>query len=356
MLNELKLRISFLVNVIEAQNEVIKQFRNFHALPPIKNQGQCWSEGHRHCKINHDIYNYVSRKISSRAFIPTDCRPPVQKDVAIDIKRLSKKVDIIQAKFGYPSNLRDKVFIGSDTCVTIEAKTLNTAALKLKAPRRLFRVPLVMMMPRAPRAKKSAKVKQEDGVSEQIHENTPASDTPYDADTDGYYDTADESNCSTDIDDSLSGDATVTEDNQTVPETEVPSQESSYHDNNQITNTVSANDLEADHESQGPHEVFTDVHTTSCGSEAEGGLEVSSLDEGNFRYDGYIDDNIKDSEQLFLAQQCEANCYCYDCVAEGSFEDNGYFEQEIENCCPTSEDTYVVEHDCYDDQSFDPYH
>ena len=55
MLNELKLRISFLVNVIEAQNEVIKKFRNFHALPPIKNQGQCCSEGHRHCKINHDI-------------------------------------------------------------------------------------------------------------------------------------------------------------------------------------------------------------------------------------------------------------------------------------------------------------
>ena len=193
LIEQLKLKISSLVNQINAQNGVIKQMNMPNLSPPIENINFCCSEGHRQCRINHSLYNYVNTKVSSHDPVPANSRPTVNKAENFSIKRLSKKVDAIQAKFGLPSNLRDKILITSETDIIVESK-LNKSAVsnKFRTPRRYRHVPLLMMVPRPSRKKLNLLVKEKENSAKQECDETSSSNVSYDADIDGSYDSYDD--------------------------------------------------------------------------------------------------------------------------------------------------------------------
>ena len=132
------------------QRKIIDQLKVLHVSTLKTTQwkitGKC-AAGHYNCKIDHSKFNFVNQYANQT----TVATPNLIKSESISIKRLSKQVDIIQAKYGMPCKLHNTVMVASEDAILLKTKTDQTGVTQSKKPH-YCRVPLLMMVPRVRQA------------------------------------------------------------------------------------------------------------------------------------------------------------------------------------------------------------
>ena len=149
----LKLKISLLKEESLVQAKLISQLKLLHISTLKLNSRTFCDAGHFRCRIDHKRFNFTNMKVDQ------DLEPskPLDQSVSllqkslllpkndeIFLRRLSKNIDILQAKYGLPSSLRDKILIASADSIFIEPVHSERATTKKTMVFRYKHVPLVM--------------------------------------------------------------------------------------------------------------------------------------------------------------------------------------------------------------------
>ena len=157
-ISSLSQRVGLLAMENAIQGKVIKQIRQLQESQQTK--GVNCSLGHTLCNIQHRKFNFV-RKCTEYTPVTKCDKVIIQteasfRDDTTFIKRLSKKIDILQAKFGVPSKLQDKVFVASLNNIYLESKKPeHSMQPKVRRNHRCGNVPLLMSVPKVTYVKPS---------------------------------------------------------------------------------------------------------------------------------------------------------------------------------------------------------
>ena len=149
LVNSLNLQITHLKKECTVQAKVIQQLKTLYSSSLCKNAKYC-DAGHLYCKIQHNRYNYVNPNVQDQdqkpAVIVKDRMSIQEKNERLIIKKMSKKIDILQSRYGTPSNLQ---LIGSilvSSVDTISIKTWEETSPKKKPKSKAhcyYRVPVL---------------------------------------------------------------------------------------------------------------------------------------------------------------------------------------------------------------------
>ena len=113
------------------QYEVIKHLKTMKTLPPVP-PIKC-DYGHYKCKIDHSRYNFVNvcpKPDASKTLVPNrDFAVKKNESESLLIKKLSKKVDVIQSRYGFPSYLKNFIMVASVDTIFIQSKSSESKGL-----------------------------------------------------------------------------------------------------------------------------------------------------------------------------------------------------------------------------------
>ena len=124
--SSLNLRIKFLTKESSIQSQVIQQLKTLHASTKTQMSNICCDAGHKRCKIQHKLYNYVNGCINTNTKLKLAQMSPPIKSESLFYKKLSKKIDAIQYKYGAPSIYTDKIFVASADTVFIKSQEVKS--------------------------------------------------------------------------------------------------------------------------------------------------------------------------------------------------------------------------------------
>ena len=154
-IQKLKKTAKFLLEESCIQSKVIGQLkqlnesRSSYIAKTKPNPGFYCNQGHFLCKIDHARYSWLNQAIE----VATDGRnsgvKPLlnQCDDRFHYKRLSKKIDQLQSKYGLPSCFRNKLFVASsDTVLIQDVPTAALATQSFKKSVRNYRMVLSLIV------------------------------------------------------------------------------------------------------------------------------------------------------------------------------------------------------------------
>ena len=146
--SSLKLKLSLLQKENFAQAMIIQQLKLLYRSTLQLNAKVCCDAGHYNRKIRHHMYNYVNRAVvkdqDPSSVMTIEKSPTVVKNDVLFFKRLSKNIDLIQSKYGFPSSLSSKIMIAAADVIHVEPKKHVELPRERKNTIRYYRVPLVM--------------------------------------------------------------------------------------------------------------------------------------------------------------------------------------------------------------------
>jgi len=130
-IDKLQIKADALVKESEAQRKLLSQYNDLLesltlAMKKKNHAAYYCDQGHFKCKIDHARYGLV-RKVEYPVRHKVS-KPGSQliENECLNIKIMSKKVDLLQAKYGLPSSYRHEVFVASSEYIRVEHGPLSS--------------------------------------------------------------------------------------------------------------------------------------------------------------------------------------------------------------------------------------
>ena len=143
-LTSLNIQVALLKSECAVQSRIIQQLKMLHASSSKLKSWYC-DAGHYLCKIDHRKYNFANgaqdQDLKFVSFTTTSV-PRSLNDEKFAVKMLSKKIDLLQSKYGVISGQHDKIMVASSDTIYIEPKVMKKMNLQKG---RYCKVPLIMI-------------------------------------------------------------------------------------------------------------------------------------------------------------------------------------------------------------------
>ena len=146
--------IALLKQETNIQSKVIGQLQDLlelnSSLPQNRNASDFCDKKHFMCKINHGRFTWTNQsenRVDKKAFSVTSPMPKKKK--VFSFRRLSKRIDLLQAKYGMPSCQSGSIMVASAESIHLESSHGLSSRIKpTKRGKPKRKKPCIVFVPR----------------------------------------------------------------------------------------------------------------------------------------------------------------------------------------------------------------